>query len=50
MAIVSSLNPQYVSYQWSNAMSYFYFASLNAIAPLPLITAAITNNLYGKAG
>jgi hypothetical protein len=50
MAIVSSLHPQSIKYQYSNGMSYFYFASLSASPPPQNIGARIANLDYGKAG
>ncbi len=50
MAIVSSLDPQSIKYQYSNGMSYFYFASLSASPPPQNIAARIANADYGKSG
>lgn len=50
MAIVSSLNPQSIKYQYANGMSYFYFASLTASPPPQNIDARIANFDYGKSG
>lgn len=50
IAIMSSLDPQHIIYQWTNAMSYFYYASIHAVAPPQLIAAQIANNLYAKTG
>lgn len=44
MAIVSSLDPLHLRYQYSNEISYFYFASLRATAPSQSIIAKIANN------
>lgn len=50
MAIISSLDVQHVRYQWTNSMSYFYYASLAAVAPAQSITAILANHIYGKTG
>lgn len=50
MAIISSLDVQHVRYQWTNSMSYFYYASLAAVAPSQTISAVIANNIYGTNG
>lgn len=50
MAIISSLDLQHLRYQWTNSMSYFYYASLAAVAPSQTISAVIANNIYGTNG
>lgn len=50
MALVSSLSPLSLHYQYSNAMSYFYFSRLTSTPPLQSIAASIQNAVYGKPG
>jgi hypothetical protein len=50
MAIFSSLNIDHLTYQYSNALSYFYISSLASTAPLQQITAQVANHIYGKVG
>lgn len=50
LAIVSALDPQHLTYQWSNGMSYFFISSLAATPPPQSISALIKNIPYGKPG